>query len=96
MRLRHWTVLAAVIMPDHIHLLVSPTEDREAKLGNLAAALKRWMREELDASWKWQRGSFDRLLRSDESLQMALRRGEPRPRWLGEELFGLAVPLRLQ
>ena len=69
MRLRHWTVLAAVIMPDHIHLPVSPTEDREAKLGNLAAAIKRWMREELDASWKWQRGSFDRLLRSEESLQ---------------------------
>jgi REP-associated tyrosine transposase len=68
-RLRDWTVLAAVLMPDHLHLLVSPTEDREAKLGNLAAAIKRWMRAELDASWKWQRGSFDRLLRSDESLR---------------------------
>jgi REP element-mobilizing transposase RayT len=67
-RLRHWRVLAAVLMPDHLHVIVAPTEDREAKLGNLSAAIKRWMREDLNASWKWQRGSFDRLLRSDESL----------------------------
>lgn len=67
-RLRDWTVLAAVLMPDHLHVLVSPTEDREAQLGNLAGAIKRWMRQELHASWRWQRGSFDRLLRSDESL----------------------------
>jgi len=55
-------------MPDHIHIIAAPTEDRDAKVGNLSAALKRWMRQKLGASWKWQRGSFDRLLRSDESL----------------------------
>jgi REP element-mobilizing transposase RayT len=69
MRLRDWTVLAAVLMPDHLHVLVSPTKDREAKLGNFSAAIKRWTRQELRASWNWQPGSFDRLLRSDESLQ---------------------------
>jgi hypothetical protein len=26
------------------------------------------MRKELNASWEWQPGCFDRLLRSDESL----------------------------
>jgi len=67
-KLRNWTVLAAVLMPDHLHMLVAPTEDREAKLGNVSAAIKRWMRKELKASWKWQPGCFDRLLRSDESL----------------------------
>jgi putative transposase len=67
-RLRDWTVLAAVLMPDHLHFVAAPTQDREAKLGNCVAAIKRWMRQELNASWKWQRGSFDRLLRSDESL----------------------------
>ena len=67
-KLRDWTVLSAVLMPDHLHLIVSPTRDREAKLGNFSAAIKRWMREDLNASWKWQRGSFDRLLRSGESL----------------------------
>ena len=54
-KLQHWRVLAA-------------TEDREAKLGNCSAALKRWMREQLNASWDFQPGCFDRLLRSDESL----------------------------
>jgi hypothetical protein len=42
-------------MPDHLHVLVAPTKEREAKLGNFSAALKRWMREELKASWKWPR-----------------------------------------
>ena len=68
-RLSDWTVLAAVLMPDHLHVVVAPTKDREAKLGNFSAAIKRWMHQDLNASWKWQRGSFDRLFRSDESLQ---------------------------
>ena len=66
-RLRHWKVLAAVLMPDHLHVVVAP-EDRDAKVGNFSGALKRWIREELGASWKWQPGCFDRLMRSDESL----------------------------
>ena len=40
-RLRDWTVLAAVLMPDHVHIIVSPREDRDAKLGNFSGALKR-------------------------------------------------------
>jgi REP-associated tyrosine transposase len=55
-------------MPDHLHVLVALTKEREAKLGNFSAALKRWMREELKASWKWQPDCFDRLLRSGDSL----------------------------
>ena len=66
-KLRNWKVLAAVLMPDHLHVIVAP-EDREAKVGNFSGAFKRWIREELSASWEWQRGCFDRLLRSDESL----------------------------
>jgi hypothetical protein len=67
-------------MPDHLHVIAAPTEDRDARIGDLSAALKRWVREELEkggkrracpttAEWQWQPGSFDRLLRSDESLQ---------------------------
>jgi REP element-mobilizing transposase RayT len=67
-KLRHWHILAAILMPDHLHVVVTPRENREAKLGNFSAVLKRWMREELKASWEWQPGCFDRLLRSDESL----------------------------
>jgi REP-associated tyrosine transposase len=67
-KLRGWTVLAGILMPDHVHMIAAPTEHRDAKVGNLSGAIKRWMRQELNASWKFQRGSFDRLLRSDESL----------------------------
>ena len=66
-RLQDWTVLAGILMPDHLHAIVSP-KDREIKVGNFSGALKRWIRQELGASWKWQPGSFDRLLRSSESL----------------------------
>lgn len=33
----------------------------------MVGALKRWIRREVDARWKWQAGSFDRLLRREES-----------------------------
>jgi REP element-mobilizing transposase RayT len=68
-RLEHWRVVAAVLMPDHLHAIVTPTADRGANLSSCSAALKRWTREELSAAWHWQPGCFDRLLRSDESLQ---------------------------
>ena len=80
-RMRDWTVLAGILMPDHLHIIVAPTKDREAKLGNFAAAMKRWMRQEMVGDvkrgacpttialeWNWQPGCFDRLLRSGESL----------------------------
>ena len=67
-RLEHWRLLAAILMPDHLHAIVTPKEDRGAKLSNCSAALKRWLRSELGAIWEWQPGCFDRLLRSDESL----------------------------
>jgi REP element-mobilizing transposase RayT len=67
--LQHWTVLAAVLMPDHLHVIVSPADACDAELGNFSAAVKRWIRRELDAAWNCQQpGYFDRLLRSDESL----------------------------
>ena len=55
-------------MPDHVHLLIAPVE-REARVGNASGAIKRFMRQDLKATWQWQPGSFDRLLRSDESAE---------------------------
>jgi putative transposase len=66
--LTKWNVIAAILMPHHVHLLIAPLE-REAAVGNASAALKRFIREELKATWHWQPGSFDRLLRSDESAE---------------------------
>ena len=67
-RLTNWNVIAAVLMPDHLHLLIAPN-DRELPAGNASGAIKRWMRQELAATWQWQPGSFDRLIRSDESAE---------------------------
>jgi REP-associated tyrosine transposase len=66
--LKNWWVYAAMLMPDHLHLIVAPLE-RDLAVGNMSAAIKRWMRKELNADWKWQAGCFDRLLRTDESAQ---------------------------
>jgi REP element-mobilizing transposase RayT len=65
-RLAGWSVIAALLMPDHVHILAAP-KNRDAAVGNLSGALKRWMRQELQAAWQWQPGCFDRLLRSEES-----------------------------
>jgi REP element-mobilizing transposase RayT len=69
-QLRRCQVLAAVFMPDRAHFIISPTEDRELSIGDFAAGFKRLLRKAIPSqSWKWQRGCFDRLLRSDENLE---------------------------
>jgi len=68
-RLSEWQVAAAVVMPDHVHLLARPLCERDQPVGNLVGALKRWTRAPFGDRWQWQVGSFDRLLRSDESAQ---------------------------
>jgi putative transposase len=67
--LRRWEIMAAVLMPDHAHLIVAPLEGRELSIGDFAAGFNRVLRKNLGAHhWEWQRGCFDRLLRSDEDL----------------------------
>jgi REP element-mobilizing transposase RayT len=64
----HWTVLAGVMMPDHIHFLVYPHE-RDADVGEFSGLTKRLIRRRAKRNWRWQPGSFDRLLRGEESAQ---------------------------
>jgi REP element-mobilizing transposase RayT len=75
-KLNQWTILGAIAMPDHIHLLAAPM-DREASVAGFAKWFKRWFNSayrDVKASqseqlaWQWQEGAFDRLLRSHESL----------------------------
>lgn len=77
-RLNQWTTLAAITMPDHLHVLTAPL-DREAAVSAYSKWFKRWFNEDYcrpsvsDGShraqtWQWQEGCFDRLLRTDESL----------------------------
>jgi len=69
-QLRRWQVMAAVIMPDHAHFIVSPTEDRGLSVEDFGVGFKQLLRKSLvSQSWQWQRGCFDRLLRSDENLE---------------------------
>ncbi len=68
-QLRKRRVLAGVIMPDHAHWIVSPIGDRELSVGDFSEGFKRVLRKTLGSQqWEWQRGCFDRLLRSDENL----------------------------
>ena len=50
-KLDNWRVLAAMLMPDHLHVIAAPINNRNAKLGNFSGALKRWIRQDLNASW---------------------------------------------
>jgi REP element-mobilizing transposase RayT len=64
-QLRKWNVLAGVIMPDHTHWVVSPVDDRHLSEGDFSHGFKRLLRKRLGPqSWEWQRGCFDRLVRS--------------------------------
>jgi REP-associated tyrosine transposase len=68
--LRNWRVQAGVVMPDHIHFMITPMKDRGLSAGDFATGFKRVFRRELGGQdWEWQRGCFDRLLRSNESAQ---------------------------
>jgi putative transposase len=62
----NWNTLAAVIMPDHLHALVSPSLNREERITQFSAGLKRFVRKRCHEGWKWQHGVFDRLLRREE------------------------------
>ncbi len=67
--LQKWRVLAGVIMPDHAHWIVLPVENRDLSVGDFAHGFKRVLRSRIGPqTWEWQRGCFDRLLRSDENL----------------------------
>jgi putative transposase len=68
-QLQKWHVLAGIVMPDHTHWVVSPIEDRDLSVGDFSHGFKRTLRKYLSSqTWKWERGCFDRLLRSDEDL----------------------------
>ena len=67
--LGHYKLHAFVVMPDHVHFVITLTEDRGISAGDFAPGFKRLLRKRLiSQTWEWQRGCFDRLLRSGEDL----------------------------
>src|SRR5262245_22058994 len=62
------TVGRYVIMPDHVHLFVSGSNDFQ--LDPWVGMLKQGLAKHMALAWRspiWQRGFFDHVLRSDES-----------------------------
>jgi len=66
-RLEQWDAIAVLMMPDHIHMLVSP-RDRDLSVSSFSKWFKRWFDSEIHPAWRWQSGVFDRLLRKEESV----------------------------
>ena len=61
----------AVIMPDHVHLLITPFNDFPLPnaIGRIKGASAYQINKlRLSSSHVWQREYFDRIVRSDESL----------------------------
>jgi len=60
-----------VLMPDHIHLFVSSAPEApslSAWIKSLKNALSKTLRQQQVPAPHWQKGFFDHVLRSDESL----------------------------
>lgn len=67
-----WTVLGAVIMPDHLHVLVAI--GTRLTLGQTIGRLKSRTRAALDAvGLRWQANYFDHRLHPDDSIEEILR-----------------------
>jgi REP element-mobilizing transposase RayT len=68
-----WEIHKVCFMPNHVHMLISPLEDREK---NLSVFMQRW-KSSVTQRFRtagiedkiWQSEFFDRLLRSDESAE---------------------------
>ncbi len=71
-----WTLRAATIMPDHIHLLITLGErlPLDKSVNRLKAKTSALLKEHANAasSLLWQRGFFDHKLRADDSVAAVL------------------------
>ena len=59
-----WYVWACVVMPDHVHAIISPADDVD--LTRSVANFKRWLARQKGISW--QRGFLDHRIRNYVSL----------------------------
>ena len=77
---KRYKLYAAVIMPDHVHLLLTPLSDQTGWPFSLATILKSLKGASARSANKlmgtegpvWQEESFDHVLRSDESMTQKL------------------------
>lgn len=60
-------VLAASLMPDHLHVLF--TLGARLSVGQVMAKLKAFSRDKGRASWRWQQDGFEHRLRPGEAIE---------------------------
>ena len=52
-QLQKWHVLAGVVMPDHVHWVVAPAQDRDLSVGDFSHGFKRLLRSDENLRSKW-------------------------------------------
>jgi|SRR5579864_3802613 len=79
--LRHYQTHSFVIMPNHVHLLLTPQVSASKLLGSLKASTSRRANLLLQRSGQpfWQDESYDHLVRSDDEFQRIQRYIENNP-----------------
>lgn len=61
----HWWIHLAIVMPDHIHLLLRIPPD-----GSMAISIRKWKHwTSRHLGTRWQRDFFDHRIRAEESLR---------------------------
>ena len=61
--IRGWIHPVGVVMPDHLHLLISPITT-SASISVWSACFKRKLGKLIYEDWTWQEGCFDHLIRN--------------------------------
>jgi REP element-mobilizing transposase RayT len=64
---REIALIAACIMPDHVHLLF--TLGSRLRVGQVLGKIKALTRRRVVAGWSWQEESFEHQVRPDDSLE---------------------------
>lgn len=73
---QRYTLWAAVVMPDHVHLLLTPLEREPGQwwsLSSITHSLKAYTAKQVNAGLRrsgalWMQESFDRIVRDEEEL----------------------------
>jgi putative transposase len=77
----HYQMHSFVIMPDHVHLLLTPQVSASKLLGSLKASIARRANLPLERSGQpfWQDENYDHLVRSDDEFRRIQRYIENNP-----------------
>ena len=65
-QLEGWCHPVGMVMPDHLHVLISP-QDPNSSVSEWSARFKWKFSEQQNVGWRWQSGCFDHLIRNPVS-----------------------------